>query len=221
VSLAGRWVGFDLDLTLVDSRPGIEAVYRQVSLATGVAVDVSAIRIGPPLEGELAKWFPADQIAAAADLYRSFYPAYAIESSPALPGALAAIAAVRDLGGRVIIISSKYGPSVELHLAHCGLVVDEVVGWAYGDGKRDALRAHDAVAYVGDFEADMQAAVAASVTAVGVTTGPSTAAELYAAGADVVLGDLREFPAWLNSWIDSGRASCTSESRLGVPPSGR
>ncbi|KJK47073.1 haloacid dehalogenase, partial [Saccharothrix sp. ST-888] len=32
---------------------------------------------------------------------------------------------------------------------------------------------------------------------VGVTTGPYGAAELAEAGADVVLTDLTEFPAWL------------------------
>ena len=113
------------------------------------------------------------------------------------------MAAVRDAGGRVVVISSKYAPNVEAHLVHCGLTVDAVVGWAYADGKRDALRQYDALAYVGDYEADMQAAVAAGVTAVGVTTGPTTAAELSAAGADVVLPDLTGFRAWLAGHLTS------------------
>lgn len=53
-----------------------------------------------------------------------------------------------------------------------------------------------AAAYVGDTPADMQAATAAGVTAVAVPTGSFPASELRAAGAGVVLGSLREFPAW-------------------------
>jgi phosphoglycolate phosphatase len=34
-----------------------------------------------------------------------------------------------------------------------------------------------------------------------VATGPVSAAELADAGADVVLGDLTEFPAWLDSYL--------------------
>jgi phosphoglycolate phosphatase len=34
---------------------------------------------------------------------------------------------------------------------------------------------------------------------VGVTTGPCDADELRAAGADVVLNDLTEFPDWLDA----------------------
>lgn len=37
----------------------------------------------------------------------------------------------------------------------------------------------------------------------GVTTGPCDAAELREAGADVVLNDLTEFPAWLEGYTKS------------------
>lgn len=37
--------------------------------------------------------------------------------------------------------------------------------------------------------------------AVGVTTGPYTAAELTEAGADVVLPALTDFPAWLAGYL--------------------
>ena len=32
-------VGFDLDMTLIDSRPGIAATYQELSARTGVAID--------------------------------------------------------------------------------------------------------------------------------------------------------------------------------------
>ena len=35
-------VGFDLDLTLMDSRPGIAAAYRALTARTGVYVDADS-----------------------------------------------------------------------------------------------------------------------------------------------------------------------------------
>ncbi|NUV50253.1 HAD family hydrolase, partial [Streptomyces sp. CAI-78] len=48
---AGPVVGFDLDMTLIDSRPGIGAAYRVLAAETGVPIDVDLVvsRLGPPL----------------------------------------------------------------------------------------------------------------------------------------------------------------------------
>ena len=60
-------VGFDLDMTLVDTRPGIAATYRALSAQTGVYVDAEAAvsRLGPPLRHELRRWFPPEQLESA------------------------------------------------------------------------------------------------------------------------------------------------------------
>ena len=190
-------VGFDLDMTLIDSRPGIAAVLRALSAETGVDIDADAAvdRLGPPLNDELARWFPAEQVEAMADRYRALYPSLAIEPVPLLPGAADAIAAVHAAGGKVVVITSKAAWNAALHLEHLGVRADELEGWAFGDGKRDALRKHGVAVYVGDYTADMLAAKAAGdVVAVGVPTGPCSEAELVAAGADVVLPDLGAFP---------------------------
>ena len=67
-------VGFDLDLTLADTREGIAATFAALSEETGVPIDTAAVvsRLGPPLEIELANWFPAEEVSAAAALYRGF-----------------------------------------------------------------------------------------------------------------------------------------------------
>ncbi|WIY77880.1 HAD family hydrolase [Streptomyces anulatus] len=192
-------VGFDLDLTLVDSRPGIAAAYRALSAETGVEIDVDLVvsRIGPPLETELAHWFPADGVASAADRYREIYPDHAIAPSTALAGARESVAAVRALGGRAIVVTAKYEPNAKLHLAHLGIEPDTVVGWLWAEAKGEALREHGAQVYVGDHTGDVRGARAAGALSVAVTTGPCDAAELRTAGADVVLEDLTGFPAWL------------------------
>ena len=191
-------VGFDLDMTLIDSRPGIKAVYDALAAETGVDIDSAAAvtRLGPPLEDELARWFPDQDRVAAGDRFRALYPALAIHRSPALPGAAAALAAVRSAGGRVVVITGKYEPNARLHLEHLGLQTDTVVGWRWAAGKSAAMAEHGVGVYVGDHAADVQAALDAGAVAVGVATGPTTGAELRAAGASVVLEDLTGFSDW-------------------------
>jgi phosphoglycolate phosphatase len=192
-------IGFDLDLTLVDSRPGIAATFRALGAADGVRIDVDAVvrRIGPPLEHELAHWYPADEVPAAVDRYRALYRRHAITPSPALPGAAEALAGVRAAGGTAVVVTAKKGDLAWLHLRHLGLAPAEVYGLAWADGKAAALRRAGALAFVGDHVADMAAARTAGVLAIGVPTGPCSPAELTGAGAEVVLRDLRDFPAWL------------------------
>ncbi|HKT05906.1 MAG TPA: ATP-dependent sacrificial sulfur transferase LarE [Rugosimonospora sp.] len=191
-------VGFDLDMTLVDSRPGIAAAFRELSARTGVPIDAEAAvrRLGPPLPQELAYWFPPEQVDAAVLAYRELYPEYAIAPCSLLPGAREAVEAVRAAGGRVVVITAKKAELAELHLRHLGLAVDHVYGLAFAEGKTSVLRDSGAVAYAGDHVADMASAVAAGVPAVGVATGPCSPAELAEAGAATVLADLTGFPDW-------------------------
>jgi phosphoglycolate phosphatase len=197
----GLIVGFDLDMTLLDTRPGIAATYRALIEATGVPVDVelAVSRLGPPLQYELANWFPAEEIESVVTTYRALYRQHAIGPSLPLPGAAAAVAAVHAAGGTVAVITAKRGDLAQLHLDHVGIAVDELFGDVFADGKQRALRAVGATVYVGDHVADMLAAVGSGipVTPVGVATGPCGADDLASAGARVVLGSLTELPAWL------------------------
>ncbi|MCG5447079.1 HAD hydrolase-like protein [Micromonospora sp. NIE79] len=196
-------VGFDLDMTLVDSRPGIAAAYRALTARTGVPVDaeLAVSRLGPPLRTEIAHWFPPEQVESAVRVYRELYPAYAITPTLLLPGAREAIDAIRARGGRVLVVTSKIGRLARLHLDHLGLAVDELAGDLFAEQKATALREHGATHYVGDHVADMVAAAAAGVPGIGVATGPCSSDELRAAGAEVVLEELTEFPAALDRMI--------------------
>nr|WTA68224.1 HAD hydrolase-like protein [Micromonospora sp. NBC_00855] len=196
-------VGFDLDMTLVDSRPGIAAAYRALTARTGVPVDaeLAVSRLGPPLRTEIAHWFPPEQVESAVRVYRELYPAYAITPTLLLPGAREAIEAIRARGGRVLVVTSKIGRLARLHLDHLGLAVDELAGDLFAEQKATALREHGATHYVGDHVADMVAAAAAGVPGIGVATGPCSSDELRAAGAEVALDELTEFPAALDRMI--------------------
>jgi phosphoglycolate phosphatase len=195
-------VGFDLDMTLIDSRPGIRACYLALSERTGAYIDadLAVTRLGPPLTQELVHWFPAERVEAVAELYREMYPTTAIAVSPALRGAREAVAAVRQAGGRAIVVTAKYEPNARLHLEHLGIEPDAVVGGLWAEQKAEALREYGAGAYVGDHVGDVRGARAAGALSVAVATGPCDERELRAAGADVVFADLTEFSNWFSDF---------------------
>ena len=193
-------VGFDLDLTLVDSRPGIRASMTALARESGVPIDVEVVlgRLGPKLEWEIAQWFPADRVEAMASRYRELYwDDCTGDGTRLLPGAQDAVDAVRDRHGHVVIVTAKSAPLALRCLANVGIDADTIVGHVHGDEKRDALIEHGVGVYVGDTVADVRAALGASALAVGVTTGPDDGRSLVAAEADVVLDSLVDFPAWL------------------------
>ncbi|MFE3606784.1 HAD family hydrolase [Streptomyces goshikiensis] len=190
-------------MTLIDSRPGIKAAYEALSAETGTFIDAeqAITRLGPPLDEELAYWFPEAEIPAMADRYRAMYPAYAIDPTPAMPGAREAIEAVQALGGRAIVVTAKHEPNARLHLKHLGIEPDAVIGRLWAEAKAGALREYGAQVYVGDHVGDVRGARAAGAVSVTVPTGPCPEPELLAAGADVVLADLTALPAWLAEYV--------------------
>ncbi|MBB2914745.1 phosphoglycolate phosphatase [Streptosporangium becharense] len=195
-------VGFDLDLTLADTRAGIAAVYDELSVRLGVHIDSAAVvaRLGPPLEWELANWLPAAEIPAAADTYRALYPSIAVPLTTLMPGAREAVEAVRRAGGRVTVVTGKNTNDAVTTVEFLGLEVDEVAGSVFGAEKGPALAAFGAAAYVGDHVADIEAARAGGVVSVAVATGGYPAGDLRDYGADVILGDLTEFAEWFDGW---------------------
>ena len=195
-------IGFDLDLTLVDSRPGIERALRALSATRGVpiAIDVVLGRIGPKLETELANWFPDEEVADAARHYRALYFDTCVDGGTiALPGASEALAAVHEADGRVLVVTAKSAPLAERCLEYVSLSYDALVGNVFGAEKCDALREHDARVYVGDTLTDVASAHAAGATAVAVTTGPDDAETLARAGASYVFASLHDVAAWLRT----------------------
>ncbi|MFJ9769657.1 HAD family hydrolase [Kitasatospora sp. NPDC101157] len=202
-SSAPLTVGFDLDMTLLDTRPGIHATYRALSAETGVHIDADLVvtRLGPPLLEEIRNWFPEAEVERAASRYRELYRDHAFAPTVPLPGAHAAVEAVRAHGGRVAVITGKYEPNARLHLEHAGLEADTVIGDLWAETKGEALRANGAGIYVGDHLGDIVGARHAEAVAVAVATGPYGEEELRAAGADVVLADLTGFPEWLGGHL--------------------
>ncbi|WP_219635346.1 ATP-dependent sacrificial sulfur transferase LarE [Nocardioides ungokensis] len=200
-------VGFDLDMTLIDTVPGFSATLRVLGAELGVEFPVAEMtaRLGPPLDHLLSEHLAEEAVASAGDRFRELYPDHAVAPVPVLPGAHEAIAAVRRARGRVVVVTGKFPDNARRHVDHLGLDVDHVEGWVWGVGKADALRREGASIYVGDHVHDVEGALAAGALSVSVLTGGCTREELLDAGTHVVLDGLEEFPAWLDEHLLSTR----------------
>lgn len=196
-------VGFDLDMTLIDPRPGMIAVMNALGEETGLPLDGAhfASNLGPPLDMVLRDFgAPDDRIPELVARFRELYPEIVVPGTVALPGAHAALEAVRRAGGRTVVVTGKYGPNAAKHIKALGFEVDVLVGELWAAGKAVALREHGARAYAGDHLGDVRGALAAGVTPVAVTTGPCSREELAAAGAEVIFDSLEEFPGWFSAF---------------------
>jgi phosphoglycolate phosphatase len=192
-------VGFDLDMTLIDPRPGMVAAMNALAEESGLALDGEhfAANLGPPLDAVLRGFeAPEERIPQLVSRFRELYPGVVIPRTVALPGAAEALRAVREAGGRTLVVTGKYGPNAKLHIDALDFEVDDLVGELWSTEKATALREHGAAVYVGDHLGDVRGALAANALAVGVATGPCAREELLEAGADVVFDGLEEFPAW-------------------------
>lgn len=197
-------VGFDLDMTLIDPRPGMVRVLDELAKETGYPLDGEhfANNLGPPLDMVLRGFgVPEELVAGFVDRFRELYPAIVVPATVALPGATEALDAVRAAGGRILVVTGKFRPNAARHIAALGWEVDWLVGELWAGGKAEALRTHGASVYVGDHVGDMVGAVTAGVYPVGVLTGPCDEEQLRTAGAELVLPDLTGFADWLSGWL--------------------
>ncbi len=196
-------VGFDLDMTLIDTVVGFAATLDALGQELGVrfpTVEMTS-RLGPPLDLMLQPHLAEEAIAPAVARFREIYPDHAIAPTPAFPGVAEALAAVRRHHGRIVLVTGKHTPNAQLHVDHLGLDVDVVEGRVWGPGKGEVLRRHGASIYVGDHVHDVEGALAAGITSVSVLTGGCSREELEAAGTHVVLDDLVAFADWLEEHL--------------------
>jgi phosphoglycolate phosphatase len=207
-------IGFDLDMTLVDSADAIVDGIAAACAAYGVRIDEQRVRatVGLPLDQVFPDYLPDVPYSEALEIYRARYLSHGLAMQTLLPGAREALEAVTSDGFRVVVISAKKDTHVQAVLDEVGLaeLVDDVVGERFAETKADALRERGALVYVGDHVGDVRGALGAGAVAVAVATGPTSRAELAAAGGDPVLDDLTEFIPWWQTWLAVGGRSTTT-----------
>jgi phosphoglycolate phosphatase len=200
-------IGFDLDMTLVDSADAIVDSVAAACAAYGVSIDDASVRasVGLPLDRVFPEFIPGVPYEDALAVYRARYLSHGLAMQTLLPGAREALETAVDAGFAVAVISAKKDTHVRAVLETVGLdgLVRDVVGERFAETKADALRDLGALMYVGDHVGDVQGALGAGAVAVAVATGPTSAADLRDAGAHVVLDDLVAFGPFWDGWVAS------------------
>src|SRR3954464_8185408 len=89
-------VGFDLDMTLIDTVVGFAATLDALGAELGVVFPTSEMtsKLGPPLDLLLGPHLAPGRIEPAGDRSGKIYPENATKPTPAFPGVAEALAAV-------------------------------------------------------------------------------------------------------------------------------
>jgi phosphoglycolate phosphatase len=201
---------FDLDGTLTDPRPGIVACIRHAMEGLGHPCpddDALAAFIGPPLRGTFATLLGTterDRIEAAMALYRERFGVTGLFENRVYAGVPQMLAEVAGRVPALCVATSKPTVYAERIVRHFDL--DRHFARVYGaeldaslDDKatlvanllaREKIAAGAAV-MIGDRAADVSAARANGLRAIGVLWGYGSEKELREAGADVLCPEPR------------------------------
>lgn len=217
---------FDWDGTLVDSMEPIAGAVQEAARQAGLPVpEASAARsvIGLGLEEVGYHLFPdagPKAFGTWVERYRALYwsePERFARTFPGVPAMLAELASRHVLalatgkGRRGLDLAlERSGLSTHFAATRCGeetrskphpRMLEELMD-ELGMGSEGTL-------LVGDTSFDMEMAVAAGVTAVGVSGGSHGSGALMEAGAVTVLGSVTDLPGWLGGrgTGDGGRTS--------------
>ena len=202
-SAAAPAVLLDLDGTLADSRPGIEACFRHMLAELGHDPGLAGElkwAVGPPIAVSIRMMlekYGDDRVDLGVATYRERYTTVGLYDCTAFPGIQEMLAALTEAGRRLCVATSKRRDFAERVVDYLGLrpFLPRVYGAVPGGGldqKTDLLAEILRVegyqpgqtTMVGDRLHDIHAAKANALRSIGVLWGYGGEAELEAAGAD-------------------------------------
>jgi phosphoglycolate phosphatase len=168
--------------------------------------------VGHGLERLLEQAAGPHLAAEGVRLFRERYPEVAVSGSELMPGVPEVLEALAARGLALAVASNKPPHFSRLILEAKG-VADRFLA-IEGPGREiapkpdpamiaDAMRrsgaAPGSTLVVGDMEVDFEFGRAAGCRVALVPSGSRTRAELAELGADVLLGDIRDLPAWIEA----------------------
>jgi phosphoglycolate phosphatase len=201
----------DLDGTLSDSRPGIEACFLHMLAELGhdpaTAGDL-AWAVGPPIRvsvGTLLAKYGDDRVDLGLQTYRARYTDVGIYECVAYPGIPEMLSELTRTGLALCVATSKRRDFADRVVDYLGFRKDlpRVYGALPGGGlddKKDLLAeilrvegyAPAATTMVGDRLHDIHAAKANTLRSIGVLWGYGGQTELQQAGADIIVASPSE-----------------------------
>ena len=223
-------------MTLIDTRPGIAAVWDALAAETGVAID--SADAGQPARAAAGRGDGSGGSRPSASPRWATGSARSTRRSPSSRRRPSPAPAPRSTPCTGTADGSWSSPASTGPTPSCTSTTSasRSTSWSAGSGGRTRRRRCASTArsiYVGDHLGDIDGCPRRGrASASRVATGPISADELRAAGADVVLDDLDGFPAWLDEHVlesrlaaldaqlaalGSGRRGVLRRRRLGVP----
>ena len=207
---------FDLDGTLTDPKEGITKAVAHALAHFGIRADPDTLTgfIGPPLSESFPEFYGFDdaQTALATEKFREYFDARGWLENVPYPGMAELLRELHSAGKRLVVATSKPEPFAVRILEHFGMApyFAHICGAPMKDEKHakkatvvaNALRRagvadKSAAVMVGDRRHDAAGAHENGLAAIGVLYGYGDWAELTAAGAEYIAGDLAELRALL------------------------
>ncbi len=215
----GRWpeaILFDLDGTLIDSAPDIAAAANELLAEDRLGpLTVAQVRamIGNGIRKLVERAYAAcseplagEALDARHSRMMEIYAFHLTSLTTLMPGAAAAVAACRNAGAKIAVITNKPEAFSRAILAHCDLApfIDLVVGGDTGPARKPApdMLLHAIALFgieperalmIGDGPADIDAARAANIRSVAVSGG-YTGLPAEALGANLHIETLADLP---------------------------
>lgn len=203
----------DLDGTLADSRPGIEASLRFMLAEMGhdpaPAGDLTWA-VGPPIGisiGTLLRMYEDDRVVTGITIYRARYSEVGLYDCSAYPGVPDMLTALVYAGHTLCLATSKRRDFAERVVDYLGFqrLIPTIYGALLGGGlddKKDMLAELLRVegyepaktVMVGDRLHDIHAAQVNGLRSIGVLWGYGGGAELEVAGADAIASTPADVP---------------------------
>ncbi len=206
---------FDLDGTLTQSEFGILASAKYALEKFGIyEADQKKLKrfIGPPLYVSFSEFYGLNGADGeeAVRLYREVYEAENFKNAPVYDGIPDALAALKDAGSRLMVVTSKpqdmaervvehvglkpffdaiVGPGREMHTPSKTVLIERALSLAALDKKNAVM--------IGDRKFDIEGAEGAGIDSIGVLYGYGSKEELEKAGAKL----FAETPAHISKLI--------------------
>lgn len=213
--MSKKYVLFDLDGTLTDSRDGILNSIEYALKSYGITVeDRDSLRpfLGPPLAESVKKYYGFDDEKALdfVGKYREYFSVKGLFENQVYPGIEALLQELKDQGYILMVATSKPEPFTCRILDHFDLTkYFDFIGGATMDERR--VHKGDVIRYVlesnhlenlaeimmvGDRRNDVQGAKENGIEVTGVLYGYGDLEELQTAGADYIaetVADIQKF----------------------------